>query len=182
MRTSRGPNSPPRRGIALQYLENDLNTANPTIDCHSLVSIHIPFKGNEKGNCTPKIFAPDVHPDFRPRYILEAFTSPPQSRPTRMALNVKIFLSSSGKSSNERNGSAASASALSSTSGKSLLSSASSSMASSSEESSEDVEYLSLYESSGLFLSAPWRQRLGRHCYVLVGSLLIRNALLLLGV
>ena len=99
-----------------------------------------------------------------------------------MALNVKIFLSSSGKSSNERNGSAASASALSSTSGKSLLSSASSSMASSSEESSEDVEYLSLYESSGLFLSAPWRQRLGRHCYVLVGSLLIRNALLLLGV
>lgn len=101
------------------------------------------------GNCTPKIFAPDVHPDFKPRYILEAFTSPPQSKPTRIALNVNIFLSSSGKSSNERNGSAASASAPSGTSGKSLLSSASSSMASSS-ESSEDVEYLSAYESRGL--------------------------------
>lgn len=113
------------------------------------VSIHVPFGGIEKGNHTPKIFAPDVHPDFKPRYILEAFTSPPQSRPTRIALNVKIFLSSSGKSSNARNGSAASASAPSRTSGNSLLSSASSSMASSS-ESSEDVEYLSSYESRGL--------------------------------
>lgn len=115
-----------------------------------LVSIHILFGGTEKGSCTPKIFAPDVHPDFNPRYIFEAFTSPPQSRPTRMALKVKIFLSSSGKSSNERNGSAASVSAPSRTSGRSLLSSASSSMASSS-ESSEEVEYLSAYESRGLF-------------------------------
>lgn len=114
------------------------------------VSSHILSGATKMGNCTPKIFAPDVHPDFKPRYILEAFTSPPQSRPTRMALNVKIFLSSSGKSSNERNGSAASASAPSRTSGKSLSSSASSSMASSS-ESSEDVEYLSAYESRGLF-------------------------------
>lgn len=99
-----------------------------------------------------------------------------------MALKVNIFLSSSGKSSNARNGSAAPLSIPSCTSGKSLLSSASSSMASSS-ESSEDVEYLSSYESNGLFdqyLAGNW---LGRHCfYVLVGSFLVRNALLLLGV
>ena len=124
------------------------------------VSIHILFGGTEKGNCTPKIFAPDVQPDFKPRYILEAFTSPPQSRPTRMALNVKIFLSSSGKSSNARNGSAASVSAPSRTSGKSRLSSASSSMASSS-ESSEDVEYLSAYESKGLFYQCLGAMSLG---------------------
>lgn len=144
------------------------------------VSIHICFGDTKKVDCTPKIFAPDVHPDFKPRYILEAFTRPPQSRPTRMALNVKIFLSSSGKSSNETNGSVASVSTPSRTSGKSSLSSASSSMESSS-ESREDVEYLSAYESRGLtYLVSPYNER-GRYClYLLVRSLLIRHALLFL--